>query len=762
MFSWSWKKLWILLLVIPLLTACPTQPRLTLPSQAVQGESVTASLEGLNGEGARVTVAGLEATVTGATRDSITFTIPDNAPEGSQEVVILSGDGRATGKITIVAKQPGNQTFTLDRKKVARGEVVGATTTGVDLASAKVTVGGKPATIEPTQEGFTFKVPDDAPAGPQTVTLETSAGNLNQTLGILGDVVADKLTILLKTDVTQGQLQERLAQLGFTLEGFRTLGASDGPCASALADIDVNGKPLGQAIEELEKENVALYVDPRTAWASGAVDHLSAISASIARTNGFTGAGSTIAVLDTGVNEHSELTGRLVSPFNAIDGSTNVTDDFDDANVPTIPVDKQQPGVEGHGTPIAVLAAGTTSGVAPKASIMPIKAFGADGIGFSNDVIVGVCHALTSAPDLKKLVLNLSFGGDTPVDALEAILKYALDNGVQVAAAAGNEGESGSPPHYPAAYGLPEYKLDGLVAVGALQAASLQCVDFQSKTVNTRYDPSDPQAVPPVPPTTFEDNGRTITVEGFQRSTTSPPQIDGSFAVIEDERQGGGVVPDVQLATARLAFTFEAGLDGVTLRYGDFVRGNGGYNLAINNELNVFFGSLSDVNGTTLGGVNITAAQDLDGSGEPLPTGTLRLSGSVSSLMIGGTSLWLDDICPSKSSAWQPAVFSTRGDYVDISAPGAALRSGTPGGIYATAYEGTSFSTPLVAGAMALWKEAEVKLGALTPVDIEKRLKDNALPLSFPQDAVGTGLLNLNVEPFTSPLVPPIPLRAGN
>jgi subtilisin len=755
---WSWKKLWILLFIVPFLTACPPHPKLSLPSQGVQGGSVTASLQGLNGEGARVTVAGLEATVTAASRDSITFVIPENAPEGSQEVVILSGDQKATGKITIVAKA-GDQTFVLDRKRAARGEVVTATVTGIDLANATLTIAGQEIAKENIAKAtFTFKVPENAPAGPQTVTLKAKEGDLAQELGVLGDVVRDQLTILLDP-AKAGDLEAVLAKLGFKLIQFRTLNG-EGPCANALAEISVGGKPLGQALEELEKEDVALQIDPRSAYAVKVIDHLSAISAPIAHNNLYTGAGSTIAILDTGVSPHSELTGRIVSPFNAIDGSTDVTDNFDDALVVPLPKNLQT-GVEGHGTPIAILAAGSRSGVAPAASIMPVKTCNEKGECFSSDVIVGMCHALTAVKDdLDNLILNLSFGGDTPVGALQAVVQYALDKGVQVAAAAGNKGEFGSPVHYPAAYNLP-----GLVAVGALQANSLQCVDFQSRDISTRYDPviPDPQAQPPVLPTTFTDNGRTITVEGFQfEDDGSPPSVDGSFAVIEDEGQGGGVSPDIQLAGARLALTFADGLEGLTLRYGDFNQGDGGFNLAINGELTVFYGSLDEVNGSRLGDVTVTARQDRDASGELLPTGTLRLSGGVRNLTIGGRSLWLDDICPLQPSAWQPASFSTRGNYVDISAPGAGLRSGTPGDAYATAYEGTSFSTPLVAGAMALWKEAEAKVGALTPLDIEKRLKDSALPLSFPQDAVGTGLLNLNVEPFTAPRIPPITLRVGN
>jgi subtilisin len=692
--------------------------------------------------------------VTDAKRDSVTFTIPDNAPEGVQKVVITSGDRVAEAEITITA-EPANASFSLDRKKAARGETVTATTTGIDLSSASLSVAGQEVNKEVTGEGtFTFKIPDSASAGPQTVTLKAKEGNLEQPLGVLGDVVADKLTLLLKPEVTESQLREVLGRLGFELDTsildpFRNLGATEGPCASALADIDVGGKPLGQAIEELEKEGITLQIDPRAKLSSGAVDHLSAISASIARNNGFTGAGSTIAVLDTGVNPHSELTGRLVSPFNAIDNNTNVTDEFDDANVPTIPVDKRQAGIEGHGTPIAVLAAGSSSGVAPAASIMPVKTCNENGECFSSDVIVGMCHALTAAKDdLDNLILNLSFGGDTPVDALQAVMQYALEKGVQIAAAAGNEGEQGSPVHYPAAF-----KLDGLVAVGALGASTLQCVDFQTKDVNTRYDAPVPNQEPPV---TFQDNGRTVGVEGLQSIPDAPPVVDGDFAIIEDEGQAGSIAPDIQLSGTRLIFNFDSSVDGVSLRYGDYAQSEGFFNVAVNDELEIFTGSLSDLDGRTLGRATVSAKQDiviLEGSPFPLPTGTLRLSGTVERLTIGAESLWLDDICPLQSSAWQPAVFSTRGDYVDISAPGAGLRSGTPSNAYANAYQGTSFSTPLVAGAMALWKQADPNL---SPAQIEANLKRDVTPLKFSPSEVGAGMLNLNVAPFNAPPVPPL------
>lgn len=734
---WSWKKLWILLFIVPFLTACPPQPKLTLSAnQAARGSSVTASLEGMDGTTAKVKVADLDAEVTDGKPNSVTFIIPLNAPQGSQDVVITSGDKVARGKITITTV---SGTFTLDRKKAARGETVTATTTQIDLANATLSVAGQTVTKEGVNNGtFTFKVPDNAPAGPQPVILKTREGDLSQTLGVLGDVVPNKLTILL-VPANADKLNAALDRLGFRLEQFRTLNG-EGPCANALADIDVNGTPLGQALEELEKEDVALQIDPRTSYGASSVDHLSAISASIARNNGYTGAGSTIAILDTGVNEHSELTGRLVFPFNAIDGSTNVTDSFDDPN---------QPGTnEGHGTPIAVLAAGSLSGVASKASIMPVKTCNEKGECFSSDVIVGMCHALTAAKDnLGNLILNMSFGGDTPVDALEAVMKYALEKGVQIAAAAGNQGDPAqftapqlNAVHYPAAF-----KLDGLVAVGALEASTLQCVDLEAQSFNNSYDISG----------TFTDNGIKVSFRPFY-FRVGVPATNGA-ATISDRDPTDATNKDLYLGNLNAQFAFPYPLESVSFFYRDV---DSLVNLEVNNNAandNLrIVNALSELKGATLGGVTVTVTEVPEQTGV---SGVVTLTGNIESFAVGGgsgqTGFFIDDICPKKSGAWQPAVFSTRGSYVDLSAPGAALRSGTPGGGYANAYEGTSFSTPLAAGAMALWKQADA---TLTPAQIEANLRRDAIRLPFTAEEVGKGMLNLNVVPFTSPLTPPLRL----
>ncbi|MCL6569497.1 MAG: S8 family serine peptidase, partial [Meiothermus silvanus] len=60
------------------------------------------------------------------------------------------------------------------------------------------------------------------------------------------------------------------------------------------------------------------------------------------------------------------------------------------------------------------------------------------------------------------------------------------------------------------------------------------------------------------------------------------------------------------------------------------------------------------------------------------------------------------------------------------------------------AYQGTSFATPLVAGGLALWREANP---TLTPAEIEAKLKSQATTLPYATNEVGKGMLNLSSQP---------------
>jgi subtilisin len=428
-----------------------------------------------------------------------------------------------------------NQAATLSVKRAARGEEVTLTVqTSLPSFGNTVWVAGVSAQVFPNGlNSIKFKIPPGIPGGPQTVTLQNSSLTVSTTIGVLGDVKPNTLIAIFKLGVQALDVINLLAQHGFTLKAFYPLTLpplkpqlSDSACSGALGEIDVGGKPLGQALAELEGEDIVRGVDPESAWGIVAANHLEAIGAPLAHRNHFRGEGTTIAVLDTGVSAHPELGNRLLTRlgFDFVKDEREAGDDFLLENV-----------LVGHGTPVAVLAAGNSLGVAPAAQIMPIDVCNSRGQCLASDVIQGVCHALNNAPNgMGKLVLNLSLGGDTPVNEMKAILEYAVGQGTLIAAAAGNQGSNNAGmqliwqqrlKHYPAAFDL-----SGLVAVGALELKKITgwgVADFSSE--GTYVD----IAAPGVNIRSGAPDGTTKTYSGTSFAT---PLVAGGLALWRQAR----------------------------------------------------------------------------------------------------------------------------------------------------------------------------------------------------------------------------------
>lgn len=105
-------------------------------------------------------------------------------------------------------------------------------------------------------------------------------------------------------------------------------------------------------------------------------------------------------------------------------------------------VDNSQYAAFGHGT----MVAGVIHLVAPTALIMPLKAFQANGTGYTSDIIRAIFWAVRQ----NARVLSMSFSMTQPSLALQLALSYATTNGVISVAAAGNSGSSTAV--YPAGY----------------------------------------------------------------------------------------------------------------------------------------------------------------------------------------------------------------------------------------------------------------------------------------------------------------------
>lgn len=144
-----------------------------------------------------------------------------------------------------------------------------------------------------------------------------------------------------------------------------------------------------------------------------------------------TGTTSTVAVIDTGVNDTSAMDDTT--------GSTRILDASKDyAGSGDTGVDAVEDG-NGHGTWVAEAIAGDSDddtkhdGWAPDASVLAVKVLSDDGRGTSADVAAGVRYAADQDAD----VANLSLGG-LYSDAIDRAISYAAGAGTVPVAATGN------------------------------------------------------------------------------------------------------------------------------------------------------------------------------------------------------------------------------------------------------------------------------------------------------------------------------------
>jgi len=133
-------------------------------------------------------------------------------------------------------------------------------------------------------------------------------------------------------------------------------------------------------------------------------------------------------VIDTGIDpQHPLFAGRIAWPvYDFVDGDGDPTD--------------VGPGVGyGHGT----FVAGLIVLAAPRATIMPLRAFGADGYGTS----FNIAKAIRFAADNGARVINMSFGMTEEDSLVKDAIVYAGQKSYMVAAA-GNDNDNFI--HFPA------------------------------------------------------------------------------------------------------------------------------------------------------------------------------------------------------------------------------------------------------------------------------------------------------------------------
>jgi thermitase len=154
-----------------------------------------------------------------------------------------------------------------------------------------------------------------------------------------------------------------------------------------------------------------------------------------------TGAGVTVAVIDTGVQlkpaAHPALAGSLLPGIDFVDGD-DVPDDARNG------IDTSGNGIPdeeaGHGTHVA----GIVHMVAPAAKILPVRALDPDGVG----TMFTIAKAMEWAVDHGANVLSMSLGAHSSANVIKNVVASVQARGVVVVAAAGNDGKNTT--NYPA------------------------------------------------------------------------------------------------------------------------------------------------------------------------------------------------------------------------------------------------------------------------------------------------------------------------
>jgi subtilisin family serine protease len=218
--------------------------------------------------------------------------------------------------------------------------------------------------------------------------------------------------------------------------------------ASASPDAERTGAPV-DAVSATD------FVDGLSTW------NLDAINVTEGGFNNrqisYDGTGVYVAVVDTGLLDSWRQyfpQERIAAKFGIAFGGGG----GEVGNVSSQPM-KWEHDQNSHGTHVTSTILGYSyggtpvNGVAPMATVIPVKVLNQNGSGWSSVVARGIVYVA----DLKAgplagspVVINMSLGGPT-LDAMEkAAIDYAISKGVIIVASAGNEGAAGM--GYPGAY----------------------------------------------------------------------------------------------------------------------------------------------------------------------------------------------------------------------------------------------------------------------------------------------------------------------
>jgi len=170
------------------------------------------------------------------------------------------------------------------------------------------------------------------------------------------------------------------------------------------------------------------------------------------------GTGVLVAVLDTGIQlDHPDLAANIWTnsgevPGNGHDDDANgIVDDVHGANMFDLSANVNDDN--GHGTHVAGIIGARRgngiggSGLAPGATILPVKVLNSAMVGNTDVLARGIRYAV----DRGARILNVSINGDVATETVTSAVRYAGEHGAVVVASAGNNARNiDLLPSYPA------------------------------------------------------------------------------------------------------------------------------------------------------------------------------------------------------------------------------------------------------------------------------------------------------------------------
>ena len=504
------------------------------------------------------------------------------------------------------------------------------------------------------------------------------------------------------------------------------------------------------------------------------------------------GAGLKIAIIDTGIDQtkpsFQDKSLTLPSGYPVCDVQSNCTSftnnkviaarsyvsdivdaDVTDSNDPAAqdrPDDLSARDHDGHGTAVASVAAGvavsfngtTLTGVAPKAFLGNYKIFGSDDVNpnGAGNIIQAVDDAITDGMN----IINLSLGSPATTGPLDTVcngvcdpLASALETAVEdaevfVVAAAGNEGADGYQFNLgcsnPPCFSLPTFSTIGspayapsVLAAGGIEndVTYVQSVDVTGSGVPSDLNKivATESADGPVPPSPVTAPVVDVTQAGDSDGLLCNPLSSAALA-----NSFGLVLRGTCAFSVKITNAQNAGAIGVILI--DNGTGLAGWSAGSNTLIPAFLIGQSD-------GANLKSYVDAHkGTNATMDPNPVQVQASALELVGKSVAYFASRGPVTGTGALKPDVSAAATDFllaVESYDPYGELFSSSG---YATA-DGTSFSTPMLAGAAALVMQANP---TLTPLQVKSALantgslsglvtSDNSGPASITE--VGSGLL---------------------